>query len=305
MDLFLSGKRAVITGGSRGIGFAIADALAAEGAQIAILARDPDRLAVAAGQLRVHGGRVLALSADTTDDKAVRAAITQVADEFGGVDILVNNAATPAGAAAPRDLADISDDVILAAFDTKVLGYLRTARAAAPYMTAQGWGRIINISGLAARSVGAVSGSIRNVAIAALTKTLADELGPHGINVTVVHPGWTVTERTSDHVAAYASARGVTEATAQVMLAKGISIGRPVTAAELAHVVVFLASPRSVAITGDTIAAGGGARGAIHYLRLAPGRLLEWQPQPVAGHPDQHRGPGPERAPASEPATLA
>jgi NAD(P)-dependent dehydrogenase (short-subunit alcohol dehydrogenase family) len=265
MDLLLSGKRAVITGGSRGIGFAIADALAAEGTEIAILARDADQLAVAAGLLRARGGRVLALSADTTDDKAVRAAIAQVAEELGGVDILVNNAATPAGAAAPRDLADTVDEDILAAFDTKVLGYLRTARAAAPYMTAQGWGRIINISGLAARSVGPVSGSIRNVAITALTKTLADELGPHGVNVTVVHPGWTVTERTGEQIAAYASARGVSEGTAQVLLSKGISIGRPVTAAELAHVVVFLASPRSVAITGDTIAAGGGARGTIHY----------------------------------------
>jgi NAD(P)-dependent dehydrogenase (short-subunit alcohol dehydrogenase family) len=251
MDLYLKGKRAVVTGGSRGIGFAIADTLAAEGADIAILARDPDS--------------ALALSADTTDDKAVRAAITRVAEELGGVDILVNNAATPAGASAPRDLADQDDDEILAAFDTKVLGYLRTARAAAPYMTAQGWGRIINISGLAARSVSTTSGSIRNVAIAALTKTLADELGPHGVNVTVVHPGWTVTERTTDHIAAYASAHGITEAAAQVMLSKNISIGRPVTATELAQVIAFLASPRSVAINGDTIAAGGGARGPIHY----------------------------------------
>ena len=157
------------------------------------------------------------------------------------------------------------DEDILAAFDAKVLGYLRTARAVAPYMIAQGWGRIINISGLAARSVGAVSGSVRNVAVAALTKSLADELGPHGVNVTVVHPGWTVTERTAEHVAAYASARGVTEEAAQVMLAKGISIGRPVTADELAQVVTFLASPRSVAINGDAIAAGGGTRGTIHY----------------------------------------
>jgi NAD(P)-dependent dehydrogenase (short-subunit alcohol dehydrogenase family) len=265
MDLDLTGRRAVVTGGSRGIGFAIAEALAAEGADVALLARDPDRLAAAAGRLRERGGRVLALSADTTDDKAVRSAITQVAADLGGVDILVNNAATPAGASAPRDLDNLLDADILAAFDTKVLGYLRTARAAAPYMIAQGWGRIINISGLAARSVSTASGSIRNVAVAALTKTLADELGPKGVNVTVVHPGWTVTERTADHIAAYASARGITEAAAQVLLAKGISIGRPVTAAELADVVTFLASPRSVAINGDAIVAGGGARGPIHY----------------------------------------
>jgi NAD(P)-dependent dehydrogenase (short-subunit alcohol dehydrogenase family) len=265
MDLYLNGKRAVVTGGSRGIGFAIADGLAAEGAQIAIVARDPDRLAAAAARLGRRGVRVLPLSADTTDDKAVRHAIDRVAAEFGGVDILVNNAATPASGSAPRDLADLVDDDILAAFDAKVLGYLRTARAAAPHMIAQGWGRIINISGLAARSVGTVSGSVRNVAVAALTKTLADELGPHGVNVTVVHPGWTVTERTGEHVAAFASARGVTEEAAQAMLAEGISIGRPVTASEVADVVAFLASPRSVAITGDAIAAGGGARGPIHY----------------------------------------
>jgi NAD(P)-dependent dehydrogenase (short-subunit alcohol dehydrogenase family) len=128
MDLYLSGKRAVIIGGSRGIGFAIADALATEGAEIAILARDADRLAAAAGQLRLHGGRVLALSADIADNKAVRAAIAQAVEELGGVDILVNNA----GASAPRDLADLVDDDILAGFDTKALGGSRPADGAGP-----------------------------------------------------------------------------------------------------------------------------------------------------------------------------
>jgi NAD(P)-dependent dehydrogenase (short-subunit alcohol dehydrogenase family) len=118
-------------------------------------------------------------------------------------------------------------------------------------MIARGWGRIINISGLAARSAGLPSSSIRNVAVAALTKNLADELGRSGINVTVVHPGATVTERTTEESAA--------------RLAAGVSIGRVVTAAEVADVVTFLASPRSVAINGDAIAAAGGAPGAIHY----------------------------------------
>jgi NAD(P)-dependent dehydrogenase (short-subunit alcohol dehydrogenase family) len=153
----------------------------------------------------------------------------------------------------------------LAAIDTKVLGYLRCARAAAPYMIDQGWGRIVNISGLAARSVSTPSGSIRNVAVAALTKTLADELGPAGINVTVVHPGLTATERTPAMIARFAAARGSTEDEAEASLGAGSSIGRIVTAAEVADVVVFLASPRSVAINGDAIAAGGGTPGAIHY----------------------------------------
>ena len=144
---------------------------------------------------------MLTLPADTTDDTAVRAAIARTAGELGGVDILVNNAAVPATQGSPRALADLVDGDLLAAIDAKVLGYLRCARAAAPYMTAQGWGRIINISGLAARSVSTPSGSIRNVAVAALTKTLADELGPAGVNVTVVHPGLTATERTPAMIA--------------------------------------------------------------------------------------------------------
>ena len=265
MDLGLAGKRAVVTGGSRGIGLAIASALAAEGADIALLARDPARLEAARQRLSDSGRRILALSADTTDDTAVRAAIARTADELGGVDILVNSAAEPAGAGTPRALADLVDDDLLAAIDTKVLGYLRCARAAAPYMIAGGWGRIINISGLAARSAGLPSGSIRNVAVAALTKNLADELGRSGINVTVVHPGATVTERTPAQMAGYAAANGITEAEAADRLAAGVSIGRVVTAAEVADVVTFLASPRSVAINGDAIAVGGGALGAIHY----------------------------------------
>jgi NAD(P)-dependent dehydrogenase (short-subunit alcohol dehydrogenase family) len=265
MDLNLRGKRAVVTGGSRGIGFAIAAALAAEGAEIALLARDQKRLEAARRRLREGDRRVIALAADTTDDSAVRAAIARTVEELGGVDILVNAAAEPAGPGSPRALADLVDADVLAAIDTKVLGYLRCARAVAPHMIAGGWGRIINISGLAARSAGLPSGSIRNVAVAALTKNLADELGPAGINVTVVHPGMTVTERTPAVIVSYAAAGGISETEAAASMAANISIGRIVTAAEVADVVTFLASPRSVAINGDAIAVGGGTPGPIHY----------------------------------------
>jgi NAD(P)-dependent dehydrogenase (short-subunit alcohol dehydrogenase family) len=106
---------------------------------------------------------------------------------------------------------------------------------------------------------------VRNAAVAAMTKNLADELGPSGINVTVVHPGMTRTERTPQTLAAMAAARGVSVTDAEAVLTAGIAIGRLVTAEEVAAVVTFLASPLSVAITGDAIAAGGGARGPIYY----------------------------------------
>jgi NAD(P)-dependent dehydrogenase (short-subunit alcohol dehydrogenase family) len=145
------------------------------------------------------------------------------------------------------------------------MGYIRCAREVAEGMKARGWGRIVLISGLAARTTGNAVGSIRNVAVAALAKNLADELGPSGVNVTVVHPGLTRTERTPALVAARAAARGVPEAQVLAQMAAGNSIRHLVTAEEVADVVAFLCSPRSRAINGDAVVAGGGMPGTIHY----------------------------------------
>jgi NAD(P)-dependent dehydrogenase (short-subunit alcohol dehydrogenase family) len=132
-------------------------------------------------------------------------------------------------------------------------------------MVAGGWGRIVSISGMAARQTGSVVGSVRNVAVSAMTKNLADEYGPAGVNVTVVHPGMTVTERTPDTLSAVAAARGTTPEEARSSMERAVSIGRLVTADEVAQVVAFLCSPLSVAINGDAVAAGGGVRGPIYY----------------------------------------
>ena len=182
MDLELKGKRALVTGGSRGIGKAIARALAQEGADVALLARNVPALAAAAAELAAETGRkVVGVSADTTSDDQVRAAVAEAVRLLGGpIDILVNAAAEPAGYAGPPKLAEITGEFFHAEMDTKVMGYLRCAREVAPGMQAQGWGRIVNISGLAARQTGNTVGSMRNIAVAALTKNLADELGPAG-----------------------------------------------------------------------------------------------------------------------------
>jgi NAD(P)-dependent dehydrogenase (short-subunit alcohol dehydrogenase family) len=129
---------------------------------------------------------------------------------------------------------------------------------------AQGWGRIINVSGLGYRQTHSIVRTIRNVSVAGLTKNLADELGPHGVNVTVVHPGGTRTESTPARSAARAAKLGIGIDEAERQAADN-AIGRLVDSSEVADVVTFLASPRSVSITGDAIAVGGGLLGTVNY----------------------------------------
>lgn len=266
MDLELEGRRALVTGGSRGIGKAIARVLATEGCDVVIAARGREDLEATAAELHEETGRrVVALVMDSGDDESVRAAVAAATEKLGGIDILVNNAAVPMGQATPPKLADVTTEAFWADVNVKVMGYLRTAQAVAPQMVERGWGRIVNVSGLGARTTGSPVGSARNVSVAAITKNLADELGPHGVNVTVVHPGLTRTERTAEVVAAGAERSGRSPEEVEASLAGRNVVQRLIDAEEVAWVVAFLASPKASSITGDAIACGGGQPGAIHY----------------------------------------
>lgn len=287
MDLELSGKKALITGGSRGIGKAIALELAREGVDIAIAARDLETLGEAArdiapamGQDRVNsrafgpdlrarrydlsavGRKLIAVRADTTDDDDVQTLIDIAADELGGIDILVNNAAAPGGLVG-GGLAHASTDDLLADINTKVVGYLRCAKAAAPHMQRAGWGRIIIIGGLAARNSGTYSG-LRNLSLVHMTKTMSSELGQFGITVNTVHPGTTITERSGPMYDRQAQRQGITREEVESQVASGIAVGRIIDASEVAYVVAFMASPKAGSITGEAIAAGGGVGAAVH-----------------------------------------
>lgn len=265
MDLQLQDKTALVTGASKGIGKAIARVLAEEGCDVAIAARTTAELEATAAELgEATGRRIVPVTMDAGSDESVAAAVAQTVAQLGHIDILVNSAAAPMGQSAPPKLADITDDLFWGDVNVKVMGAVRTAREVAPGMINRGWGRIINISGLGARTAMSTIGSARNVSLAAVTKNLADELGPHGINVTVVHPGLTRTERTPHVVAARSKATGASEEDVLAAFASN-SIRKLVDAEEVAWVVAFLASPRSIAITGDAVACGGGQPGAIHY----------------------------------------
>ncbi|MET9223191.1 MULTISPECIES: SDR family oxidoreductase [unclassified Streptomyces] len=258
MGLELEGKRAVVTGGGTGIGYAIAEELAREGVRVAITGRRGDVLDDAVVRIREStGADVLAVRADTGDDDSVRELVDTVRTAFGGLDILVNNAAEQPAQKGPS-FQDADDAWFQRQLNVKVIGYLRTIKAVAPLLIENGWGRVINISGTGARSTVSVIGSVRNASVIALTKNVADELGPHGVNVTVVHPGPTRTER-------YVELQSGGAADGAAPAAPGNVIGRVIEPHEVAWVVAFLASPRSVAVVGDGVYAGGGVPGAIHY----------------------------------------
>lgn len=252
MDLNLKNKRALVTGGSKGIGKAVARALALAGADVVIVARNAGALNAAAAELASETGRrVLALTADTAKKSDVDSVVAAAAEALGGLDIVVNAAAIPGGSGSSGALAETQDEDILTDFDVKVVGYLRVARAAAPYLLAGGDGRIVNIGGLAAYRSGRPAATLRNIGVSALTKTLADELGPKGVYAFAVHPGLTRTERTD---AAAAERAGRTN-----------TIGRIVEATEIADLVSFLASNRSALLNGSSLQAGGGSPGIISY----------------------------------------
>ncbi|HEY7364602.1 MAG TPA: SDR family NAD(P)-dependent oxidoreductase [Methylomirabilota bacterium] len=243
MDLGLSGRVAIVTGGSRGIGRAIAKMLASEGVDVAICARQRQALEEAAKTLSQETGRrIIPIVADTMSSESVAQLVDMTMKTFGRVDVLVNNASTPGGMVR-GPLAEANDKTLLEDIDTKVVGYLRCAKAVAPHMQQRRWGRIINIGGLSGRRSGNISG-LRNAAIVHLTKTLADELGAHGITVNLVHPGTTRTERTD----AETERRAATNA-----------IRRIVDASEIAQVVTFLASTKAANVTGVAIDASGGS----------------------------------------------
>jgi NAD(P)-dependent dehydrogenase (short-subunit alcohol dehydrogenase family) len=258
MDLDLAGKVALITGGSKGIGKAAALALAREGADVVVCSRTREALEAAAKEVaEATDRRIEPITADTTDSDSVARLVQATIESFGRVDILVNNAATPGGLVRGK-LAEADEQALLDDINTKVVGYFRCAKAVAPHMQRQGWGRIINIGGLSGRRSGVLSG-LRNMAIVHLTKNLADELGPNGITANLIHPGTTRTERSEPMYAEQARQRGTTVAAIEAEIAQRNAIRRIVDAEEIGHLIAFLASPKAAAVTGVAIDASGGS----------------------------------------------
>ncbi len=257
MDLQLRGRAAIVTGGSLGIGRAIAEAFAREGMKVAIVARTESTLARAAEEIRsATGAEVLPVAADVSDSAAVPAAVERVVQAFGRVDVLVNGAAHPGGLVR-GELEHADPEGLLRDIDIKVVGYFRFAKAVAPHMQRGGFGRIVNIGGLTGRGSKQLSG-MRNVAICHMTKTLSDQLGPGGITVNVIHPGVVDTPHIHELYAREAKRQGLTPAEVEAGYVAATPIRRTLQPDEIGHLACFLASPLAGAITGESIGIDGG-----------------------------------------------
>ncbi|MGR3453256.1 SDR family NAD(P)-dependent oxidoreductase [Pseudooceanicola sp.] len=266
MDLKLKGKCALISGGSMGIGKAVAEVLAGEGVDVAIVGRDEGRARAVADDIAARFGvRVIASTCDTGQDASVAAMGRDVADRLGGVDILVNCAAEPAGQKKPPSTAELDHAHLDRHINVKVAGYLRVAQAVMPGMVERGWGRIISISGTGMYRPGDTAGAIRNAAVVALSKNLAHDLAGTGVTTSVVHPGMTRTEKVDAMLQARAEAEGRSFDEVLAEMAKGTLNGAVPDAMDMAHVIAFLASPLSSAINGEVVTATGGRPGVISY----------------------------------------
>jgi NAD(P)-dependent dehydrogenase (short-subunit alcohol dehydrogenase family) len=250
MDLQLSGKLALLTGASKGIGRATAMALAEEGCNLALVSRNPTSLKEVADAIHLRSPvSVRTLPADLSRQDAIE----RVAAEFGELDILVNNA----GAIPPGNLLAVENDVWRAAWDLKVFGYISMCRALYPSLKKQG-GVVVNIIGSAGERLDPnyIAGSTGNASLMAFTKSLAKSAAKDGMRVVGINPGPVATDRLETMMRGRAKTQLGDEARWKELLAS-MSFGRAATPEEIGSAVAFLASPRSAYTTGTILTIDG------------------------------------------------
>lgn len=255
MDLGLRDKRALVTGASKGIGRAVADALAAEGCHLALVARDADVLQAAADEIRARANvNVEICSADLSTSEGQQ----RVVAAFPDVDLVINNAGSnPAG-----EIDQIDEETWRASWDLKVFGYINLCRAYFANMKARGDGVIVNIIGAAGERMNAsyILGSSGNVALMGLTRALGARAPDVGVRVVGVNPGLTATERAQQMLRTWSEQKfGSSERTDEVLAEMNLPFGRMGEPTEVADLVTFLASPRAAYISGTIVTIDGGA----------------------------------------------
>jgi NAD(P)-dependent dehydrogenase (short-subunit alcohol dehydrogenase family) len=260
MDLALTGKVALVTGASKGLGRAIALALAAEGMPVALAARTEAALGEVASAIESRGGQALVFPGDLSIPAAARQFVDAALARFGRIDLLVNNA----GATQRGDFLQLTDQAWHEGFELKFHGAVRLCRCAWPHLI-KTQGSIVNIAGVGGRTGSAeftLGGSV-NAALALFTKALADRGVGDGVRVNAIHPGAFATDRLTLRIQKVAGEEGLSEAQAAERLAARERIARFGVPGEIGDAVAFLASERAAYIHGAVIDVDGGLTRAL------------------------------------------
>ncbi len=255
MEVSLAGRSAIVTGGSKGLGLAIAQEFARSGADVAVLARDQGALNDAKALIQKEAkGKVLAISCDVSKAGPIEAAVAQCNSEFGKVDIFVNNA----GQSTRGPSETITDEQWQADLDLKLFAQVRFCRILMPQMKARKWGRIISVLNIGAKAPGADSAptSVSRAAQMALTKAMSMEGAPHNVLINSLHVGVIVSDQIVRRHAREGANVSLEEFIAQA--GKAVPMGRMGKAEEFANVATFLASDAAGYVTGCAINVDGG-----------------------------------------------
>lgn len=257
MDLQLNGKKALIIGASRGLGYAVAQGLAQEGADLVITSRQPAGLDKAVGSLsKISKSRIIAVAGDITDPSFPATLLEKTVAELGGLDLLVTNAGGPP----PGKFEDFDDQMWQRAIDLSLMSHVRVIRAALPHLRQSGSPSVLTITSYSVKQPVpnlVLSNSVR-AATVGLTKTLALELGRDSIRFNSILPGWTVTERVTELMSARAKMNGTTIDEEIAKQAQDSPLGRLCQPHEFANVAVFLLSPAASYLTGVMLSVDGG-----------------------------------------------
>ena len=256
MELGIAGRRALVTGGSKGLGLAIAQELVREGVHVAICSRSEEEVAAAGEALRVAGDVVVhAQRADVTDADDVRSFVAGSAEALGGVDFLVNNA----GRARPGGFETLTDEDWEADLGVKLFALVRCCREVLPHLRAAGGGRIVNIGAVQARAPDPkfFATSVNRAAGSSFTKTLALELAAENILVNGVNIGFVVTPQW-EAIHARRAPELERDEFFRTLAAAEVPLGRFGSAEEVAGIVAFLLSARASYITGASVDVAGG-----------------------------------------------
>ena len=256
MDLGLKGKNAIVTGSSQGIGNAIANSLADEGCNVALSARNKDRLDQAVSEIEAKGVKAGGIICDLSSEKGCKQFVEEAAAGLGGIDILVNNV----GGMIPGTIDSLDEEIWATVLNLNLMSFVYTTKAAIDHLKKSSAGRVLCVSGVTGKQLmpGALTTTIPNTAIHGFAKVMAEQLGKDGITVNTICPGFTATESWGPRAEGMAKMRGITPDEVRAGVAAQTMLGRWADPKEIGDAAAWIVSEKNSYQTATVVEVCGG-----------------------------------------------